>query len=138
MLEPDQLHTILDMAPPPLKAMILLGLNGGLGNFDCASLPSSAVNLETGWLDYPRPKTGIGRRVPLVGRVSMDSVCVDATDAGEVGMDEPFVLLGGQGDERITPVELARLRDSIPNEVFCAFGPRLERRTVGVDGGASA
>ena len=71
-----------------------------------------------------------GRRVPLVGRVSMDSVCVDVTDLGEVGMDEPFVLLGGQGDERITPVELAGLRDSIPNEVFCAFGPRLTRRTV--------
>ena len=66
----------------------------------------------------------------------MDSVCVDVTDAGEIGMDEPFVLLGGQGEGRITPVELARLRGSIPNEVFCAFGPRLARRTVGADGGA--
>jgi alanine racemase len=75
-----------------------------------------------------------GRRVPLVGRVSMDSVSVDVTDADEVGMDEPFVLLGGQGDERITPGELARLRGSIPNEVFCAFGPRLGRRTIGGTG----
>jgi integrase len=65
MLEPGQLRTIIDAAPHPLKAMILLGLNGGLGNFDCASLPMSAVNLETGWLNYPCPKTGIGRRCPL-------------------------------------------------------------------------
>jgi integrase len=65
MLEPEQLRKIIDAAPVPLRAMILLGLNGGLGNFDCASLPMSALNLETGWLVYPRPKTGIVRRVPL-------------------------------------------------------------------------
>jgi alanine racemase len=67
----------------------------------------------------------------------MDSVCVDATDAagdGDLTLQEVFVLLGGQGPERITPVELARLRGSIPNEVFCAFGPRLGRVTVGDEG----
>jgi hypothetical protein len=45
-------------------------------------------------------------------------------------MDEPFVLLGVQGDERITAEDLARLRGSNPNEVFCAFGPRLARLTI--------
>ena len=63
---------------------------------------------------------------------------MDATDAAEDGSltpDEVFVLLGGQGAERITPVDLARLRGSIPNEVFCAFGPRLGRTTRGADGG---
>lgn len=65
MLEPDQLRRVIEAAPVPLRAMILLGLNGGLGNFDCASLPLPALNLGTGWLDYPRPKTGIARRVPL-------------------------------------------------------------------------
>lgn len=71
-----------------------------------------------------------GRRVPLVGRVSMDSVCVDVTDVTDLGavtMDEEFVLLGRQDAERIAPNELARLRGSIPNEVFCSFGPRLPR-----------
>jgi len=65
MLEPEQLRTVIEAAPVPLKAMVLLGLNAGLGNNDCATLPLSAVNLETGWLTYPRPKTGIGRRCPL-------------------------------------------------------------------------
>jgi integrase len=65
MLEPDQLRKLIEPAPVPLKAMILLGLNGGLGNFDGATLPTSAVNLDTGWLNYPRPKTGIARRIPL-------------------------------------------------------------------------
>lgn len=68
-----------------------------------------------------------GRRVPLVGRVSMDSVCADVTDAGEVTMDDELVLLGGQGGERVTPSELARIRGSITHEVFASFGPRLPR-----------
>jgi integrase len=45
--------------------MILLGINCGFGNSDCANLPLSALDLDAGWLDYPRPKTGINRRCPL-------------------------------------------------------------------------
>ncbi len=65
LIEAVELLKIIDAAPVPLKAMVLLGVNVGLGNFDCASLPLSAVNLDTGWLNFPRPKTGIGRRCPL-------------------------------------------------------------------------
>jgi integrase len=50
---------------PQVKAMILLGINAGFGPADCAKLPLSALNLESGWIDYPRPKTGIPRRCPL-------------------------------------------------------------------------
>jgi integrase len=42
-----------------------LACNGGLGNSDLANMPISAVNLETGWVDYPRVKTGTPRRFPL-------------------------------------------------------------------------
>jgi integrase len=45
--------------------MILLGINCGLGNNDCALLPQSALDLKHGWLDYPRPKTAINRRGKL-------------------------------------------------------------------------
>jgi integrase len=48
-----------------LRAMILLGINCGFGNADCGTLPLSALDLERGWVDYPRPKTGIPRRCPL-------------------------------------------------------------------------
>jgi alanine racemase len=103
-----------------------------------ATLP---IGYADGWTRRYWPGSSAlvrGQRVPLVGRVSMDSVCADVTDVGAIDPDETFVLLGGQGDERITPVELARLRDSIPNEVFCAFGPRLERRIAGAQERASA
>lgn len=48
-----------------MRAAILLGVNCGFGNADCGELPVSAVNLEAGWIDFPRPKTGIARRCPL-------------------------------------------------------------------------
>lgn len=60
-----QLRKILDAADQPLKAMILLGVNCGFGNTDCGTLPKSALDLNGGWVDYPRPKTAVERRCPL-------------------------------------------------------------------------
>ena len=48
-----------------LNDKILLGVNCGFGNTDVASLPIDAVDLDGGWIDFPRPKTEIPRRVPL-------------------------------------------------------------------------
>jgi integrase len=45
--------------------MILLGINGGFGNTDCARLPVSAMDLEQGVIEFERPKTGLERAVPL-------------------------------------------------------------------------
>ncbi len=65
MFEADELHKLLDAAGAPMKAMILLGTNAAFGNTDVATLPLSAIDLEGGWVDFPRPKTGIARRCPL-------------------------------------------------------------------------
>jgi len=65
MFEADSLRTILDAAKTPLKAMILLGINSGIGNYDITCLPTKAVDLTQAWLVYPRQKTSIGRRCPL-------------------------------------------------------------------------
>jgi integrase len=65
MIEATELRRLLDAAPVPLKAMILLGVNSGLGNHDIAMLPTTALDLDRGWLNFPRPKTGIARRCPL-------------------------------------------------------------------------
>jgi integrase len=52
-------------AGPQLRAMILLGINAGFGNADVGTLPLSSLDLEGGWVNYYRPKTGISRRCPL-------------------------------------------------------------------------
>jgi len=119
----------------PVRIEVLpAGASVGYGSEWIAERQSVIATLPLGYADgwarsyWPGAMALLrGRRVPLVGRVSMDSVCADVTDAGEATMDDEFVLLGGQGDERITPTELARLRGSISHEVFCAFGPRLPR-----------
>lgn len=48
-----------------LKAMILLGINFGMGNKECAELEWGHINLETGWYDHVRHKTYIRRRAKL-------------------------------------------------------------------------
>ncbi|MBX3440086.1 MAG: tyrosine-type recombinase/integrase [Planctomycetaceae bacterium] len=65
MFEADEILRILAAADPVLKAMILLGVNCGFGNTDIASLTIDAVDLDAGWVDFPRPKTAIERRIPL-------------------------------------------------------------------------
>ena len=50
-----------------------------------------------------------GRRVPLVGTVSMDNITVDlGPDADGAGAGDEAVLIGAQGDERILAEEVAR------------------------------
>ncbi|HEY3965494.1 MAG TPA: tyrosine-type recombinase/integrase [Planctomycetaceae bacterium] len=65
MFEADELRRIIDKATVPLKAMALLGINCGLGQSDCANVPLSALDLDGGWITYPRPKTGVARRAKL-------------------------------------------------------------------------
>lgn len=50
---------------PVLRAMFLLGANCGFNCKDCADLPLEAIDLDGGWINFPRPKTGIDRRCPL-------------------------------------------------------------------------
>ncbi len=61
----EEIRRMMDAAGQPLKAMLLLGINCGLGNSDIGNLPKTALNLDAGMIDYPRPKTGMPRRCPL-------------------------------------------------------------------------
>lgn len=65
MIEAVEIRKLLHAAPVQLEAMILLGVNCGFNNKDCADLPLSAIDLDAGWINFPRPKTGIPRRCPL-------------------------------------------------------------------------
>jgi integrase len=65
MFEADEIRRMVQAAGPALRAMILLGVNCGFGNSDCGTLPLAALDLDGGWVNYHRPKTGISRRCPL-------------------------------------------------------------------------
>lgn len=65
MFERGEIQSLIDSAEPQLKAMIYLALNCGFGNKDCALLQFKNLDLESGWHNYGRKKTGIERRGPL-------------------------------------------------------------------------
>jgi integrase len=65
LFTPPQIRALIRQTSVPMRAMILLGINAGFGNADCSTLPLASVNLAAGWIDYPRPKTGLPRRCPL-------------------------------------------------------------------------
>jgi alanine racemase len=70
-----------------------------------------------------------GRRVPLVGTVSMDNITVELgeDESAERLRGERAILIGVQGGERITAEEVARRLDTINYEVTCALTPRVPR-----------
>ena len=71
-----------------------------------------------------------GRRVPIVGAVSMDMITVDVTEVGDVQPGDEVVLLGRQGDEswqQIDAREVAAAIGTIPWEIVCRLGTRIER-----------
>jgi alanine racemase len=71
-----------------------------------------------------------GRRAPIVGAVSMDMMTVDVTGLGDVQPGDEVVIIGRQGDEswqRIDAREMAAVIGTIPWEVVCRLGMRIER-----------
>lgn len=65
MLEAEEVRKLIAASSAPFRAMILLGVNCGFGNTDVATLPYQVLDLEGGWVTFPRPKTGMPRRCPL-------------------------------------------------------------------------
>ena len=67
MFEPYEIRAMLEQLKdtPGMRAMVLLAANCGFGQSDLSRLTLKAVNLETGWIDFGRQKTGVPRRIPL-------------------------------------------------------------------------
>ncbi len=99
-----------------------------------ARRPSRIAVLPIGYADgYNRllSDTGSvlidGHHAPVVGQVCMDMTMVDVTDIPQVRPGHEVVLIGTQGDERITADDLATQLGTIPYEVLCKIGPRVPR-----------
>jgi alanine racemase len=99
----------------------------------CAARPTRIAVVPAGYadgIDMRLAGRGVvlvrGRRAPIVGAVSMDMLMLDITDIEAYPGDE-VVLLGRQGDERIDVREMASWIGSIPWEIVCRLGSRIER-----------
>ena len=67
-----------------------------------------------------------GRRAPIVGSVNMDMLMVDVTGL-DVSPGDEVVIIGPQGDDRIDVREMAAQIGTIPYEILCRIGTRIQR-----------
>ena len=67
-----------------------------------------------------------GRRAPIVGSVCMDMTMIDVTGTDAAPGDE-VVILGRQDDEMMDVREMAAAVGTIPYELLCRVGARIQR-----------
>jgi integrase len=140
----DEIRRMIDTADVQLKAMILLGINGGMGNTDCSSLPLSALDLNGLWLNYPRPKTGVDRRIPLwqeTVEALREVIANRRKAADEADADLVFLTKFGlrwvrSGFEETKRMGKTSIRAKLDNQLAKTFGKLLDelglrRRGIG-------
>jgi len=97
---------------------------------------ATIATIPIGYADgYPRVSVGAevlirSCRYPVVGAITMDQMLVDCGDDPIAPGDE-VVLIGIQGDERITIEEVASLAGTIGREIATGIGERVPREYVG-------
>ncbi len=68
-----------------------------------------------------------GKKVPIIGRVSMDMVTIDVSDVPNIAMGDVVTLIGSDGKETIAANDLAALTNSGQYEVLCRLNPQMKR-----------
>lgn len=68
-----------------------------------------------------------GRRAPIIGAVCMDQAMIDVSHIPGVRLGDEVVLIGQQGDQRITPEDVAARLGTISYEVISAILARVPR-----------
>jgi alanine racemase len=113
---------------------VAAGASIGYGRTWTASAPARIATVSLGYADgvhRARANRGAvlvrGRRVPLVGAVSMDSITLDVSGVSEVEVGDAATLVGADGGEQIRAEEVAGWSGTISYEVLTAIGPRVER-----------
>ena len=110
-----------------------VGETSGYGARFTARRPTQVAVVPAGYadgLDVRLAGTGFvlvrGRRVPIVGSVCMDSITVDVTDL-DVSPGDEVVVIGAQGADQIGAGEVATEIGTVPHEILCHTGSRIER-----------
>ncbi|MBN2002662.1 MAG: hypothetical protein JXA21_04835, partial [Anaerolineae bacterium] len=68
-----------------------------------------------------------GQRAPIRGRICMDQFVVEVTDIPGVRVDDEVVAIGQQGDEEITPEEVAGWAETNNYEIVTGLLPQVVR-----------
>ena len=138
------IERVYGLAARPVRIATLPAGHGvGYGPAFTAERDSRIITLPIGYADgisyHERGVAEVlvrGVRLPVVGTIAMDSITIDATDhpATDLSEADEVVFIGASGTDLIEPVDVAKRRKTITNEVSTSFTNRLARvYTVGGD-----
>jgi alanine racemase len=142
---------IYGVVPPPLASTLSLrpalslhsrivavkgvraGEGSGYGIRSVSDAPRTIAVVPAGYadgLDLRLAGRGFmlvrGRRAPIVGSVCMDMTMIDVTGT-DVAPGDEVVIIGQQGEESIGVREMAASIGTIPYELLCRVGSRIQR-----------
>lgn len=137
---PPPLHTTLPLRPALSLHSRIVAVKGlrageatGYGLKVPVDRPASIAIVPAGYadgLDLRLAGRGAmlvrGRRAPIVGSVCMDVSMIDVTGM-DVAPGDEVVIIGEQGEESIGVREIAAAIGTIPYELLCRVGSRIQR-----------
>lgn len=137
----DKVNALVDLRPVlTLKArvqtvrMLYQGEAAGYGLSYHAAKDQKIGALSIGYADgVPRSLSNCGyvlcngKKAPIIGRICMDQMLADFTEAGEVQAGDEVVLIGKSGTHEIRAEDMAQWAGTISNEILSRLGSRLER-----------
>lgn len=104
------------------------------GGMHITSRPTKIVTVPVGYGDgYPRSLSDKGyvlihgQKAPVLGRICMDQFMVDATEIDNVKYGDKIVLVGCDGEDRISVERLSELSGRFHYEFVCTLGKRIPR-----------
>ena len=129
---PNPMRQVLRLEAPVLQIRdIPAGASVGYGASFVAARPSRIATIAVGYADgYLRSLSGqgeaayLGLILPMVGRVSMDLITLDVTDAPGLVPGDTVTLIGGAAP---SPDDLAARAGTIGYEILTSFGARYRR-----------
>ncbi|HXO06317.1 MAG TPA: alanine racemase [Candidatus Sulfotelmatobacter sp.] len=106
----------------------------GYGARFVTSRPSRIAVINAGYADgIVRARTNRGcallrgRRVPLVGTISMDLTMLDVTDVPDSKLGDVVTIYGKDGQASIEVSEVAREIGTVTSDLLCALGRRVPK-----------
>lgn len=110
------------------------GLSIGYGGTFTSARETALALLPIGYADgYPRLISNRGqvlirgKRAPIIGRISMDLMAVDASAIPGVTVYDDVTLIGTDGDETLRVEEVAGWANTISYEILTGMMPRVRR-----------
>ena len=85
------------------------------------------------WHGYPRALSskGVfslnGKKVKLIGRVSMDMIALDVTEVKNVKIGDEVAIIGGSGGHYAEADQMAQDSDAINYEIVTRINPKIKR-----------